>query len=497
MVKIKVFNMDVREALKRIPDESIDMQITSPPYWGLRSYNTNPQIWGGVMDCKHEWISFIDKKHSGSSSEKWENDMSRGIRGKADWKVEQNFCSKCNAWIGELGLEPDFNLYISHLLEIFDQVKRVLKKDGTCWVNLGDTYYTKSGSGFEGDLISKDNSGKGINKANEIRGRGLLPSKCLCGIPERFMLGMIDRGWILRNKIIWHKPNHMPTSVKDRFANSWEYLFFFSKSQKYYFDLDSVREPHKNGIPKQHLTGHRDWDNDLLNIRGKGEHSVMKFSSKGKNPDDILETDRIQYLVEKLYDIKNQIRGNSNYHGKSLEGNKGWNEACDNAKAYREGLKILKEQENLSEDEVVFLQDYVQNHLGNPKGRNPDDVIVNKQDVMALKNMNMYKDFNKRYVPNPNGTIPDDFFDITTKGYKEAHFAVFPKALVERPIKTTKKDATILDIFAGSGTTLEVAKNLGRNSIGIELKKEYCDLIFKRLFKGNVPLNKEEFEVIR
>ena len=195
---IRVYNMDVMKALKQLPDESVDMQITSPPYWGLRSYGKEVEV---------------------------------------DWG---------DGYIGELGLEPTFDLYIKHLCDIFDEVKRVLKKDGTCWVNLGDTY--ARGGNQEERFDKKSYGGKATQHDTTILGRGItkeLPPKCLCAIPERFMIEMINRGWILRNKIIWHKPNHMPTSVKDRFATSWEYLFFFSKSKKYFFDLDAVRMPHQ------------------------------------------------------------------------------------------------------------------------------------------------------------------------------------------------------------------------------------------------------------
>ena len=367
------------------------------------------------------------------------NLMQQDEKNMARWGYESNFCSKCGAWKGQLGLEPDFNLFIKHLADIFDEVKRVLKKDGTCWVNLGDTY-----SGSPSGLTNKkaeewDKKGDGmfgrlhnLNTANRTQGTTPKPrpdldpklparkraremvntniqAKCLTCIPERFIIEMINRGWILRNKIIWHKPNHMPTSVKDRFANSWEYLFMFSKSKKYYFDLDAVREPHK-------------WaDKDKRSELGRVQHKT----GKSKLPE------------------------------------------------FQGGM-----------DGVGY----------NPKGKNPDDVIINKQDIMASKNMNMYKGFNKRYIPNPKGTIPDDFFDITTRGYPEAHFAVFPEALVERPIKTTKKNAIIMDIFAGSGTTLKVARRLNRDAVGIEIKEDYVNLIKKRLFNGNQPLF-DDFEI--
>lgn len=159
-----ILNTDALNGLKSLADESVDCIITSPPYWQLRDYGVE----------------------------------------------------------GQLGLEPTFQEYISKLVEIFDEAKRVLKKDGTCWVNLGDTY---SGSGRGGGV---DNT-KRTNK-------GLLPNKSLCNIPSRFAIAMQDRGWTLRNEIIWQKPNAMPSSVTDRFTIDYEKIFFFVKSTKYYFN---------------------------------------------------------------------------------------------------------------------------------------------------------------------------------------------------------------------------------------------------------------------
>jgi DNA modification methylase len=206
----KTHQINCLDGLKELDSEIVDCVVTSPPYWALRDYGKETEtIWDGDPSCEHEW--------------------------------KEGFCS-CGAWKGQLGLEPTFKLYIKHLCDIFDEVKRVLKKEGTCWVNIGDTYYTKSGSNFENDNITKKTSEEltettGINKANQIRGTGELPSKSLCQIPSRFAIEMQKRGWILRNEIIWYKPNCMPSSVKDRFTVDYEKIFFFVKSPKYWFEM--------------------------------------------------------------------------------------------------------------------------------------------------------------------------------------------------------------------------------------------------------------------
>jgi site-specific DNA-methyltransferase (adenine-specific) len=177
-----------------------------------------------------------------------------------DMKIESHgFCSVCNAWKGELGLEPTFELYIKHLIQIFNEVKRVLKKTGSCWVVMGDTYSTKPTGIFNGGSITKNNPNGFYRKtkasgfmmySNQDTTKTGIPEKSLCMIPSRFAIAMIDNSWILRNDLIWHKPNCMPSSAKDRFTIDYDHVFFFTKSQRYYFETQY--EPHS-----------RDWTNDI------------------------------------------------------------------------------------------------------------------------------------------------------------------------------------------------------------------------------------------
>lgn len=136
----------------------------------------------------------------------------------------------------QIGLEETPELYLKYLVGLFSDIKTKLKPSGNCFVNLGDTY---SRSGSCDDFTDKRVKGRGHIARNEG-----VPPKSLCMIPERFAWGMIESGWILRNKIIWHKPNHMPESVTDRLTKSYEVIYHFTKSQRYYYDLDAIREPH-------------------------------------------------------------------------------------------------------------------------------------------------------------------------------------------------------------------------------------------------------------
>lgn len=185
----KIFCGDTLEITKTIADKSIDCVITSPPYWQLRDYG----------------------------------------------------------WNGQWGLEKTYQEYLEHLWSLMDEIYRVLKDTGTVWINLGDSYNgakqgntqgTQGGYAIPKKGTVENNSG--VNKSKQT-----MPDKCLMLIPHRFAIGCIDRGWILRNDVVWAKRNGMPESVTDRFSKKHEFFFFFVKQQKYYFDLDGVRDKTK------------------------------------------------------------------------------------------------------------------------------------------------------------------------------------------------------------------------------------------------------------
>ncbi|MCK9597475.1 MAG: site-specific DNA-methyltransferase [Sphaerochaeta sp.] len=326
---VTVHQGDAKEVLEYLPPESVDCCITSPPYWGLRDYKAN----------------------------------------------------------GQLGLEKTPEEYVDKMVQVFHEVRRVLKKEGTCWLNLGDSY----GSGGK-----KTNHAQPVANGNECdlpcedRGKQGF-SKQLIGIPWRCAFALQADGWWLRQDIIWSKPNPMPESVTDRCTKSHEYIFLLSKSAKYYYDQQAILEP-------------------------------------------ITETSRVR-LSE---DIDNQI-GSTRIPGKTNGNMKAVSRKMngDNCKIGGNGTGFQGHSGNY---------DLEGNLLGNPLGRN------------------------KRSV-----------WEITTKPYKEAHFATFPPDLVQPMVMAgCPINGVVLDPFAGSGTTLQVAKKLNRRAIGIEIKPEYCDLIIDR-----------------
>ena len=223
---------DALEVLKTFPDESVNLIVTSPPYWGLRDYGVE----------------------------------------------------------GQIGLEPTLEEYLEKMLKITKELKRVLKKTGVMFWNMGDNYSTTP-PGNKNDFFSHSGLNKGaraqVNKVdNPIKYKTKIPQKCMCLQNYRLILRMIDeQGWILRNIIIWHKPNHMPSSVKDRFTNAYEPVFMLVKNKRYYFDLDAVRVPHKLPNAKS--------KNAPNKYKGYGNPTYSGFEwdasqhPLGKNPSDL------------------------------------------------------------------------------------------------------------------------------------------------------------------------------------------------------------------
>ncbi len=312
-----IYQGDALEVLKGMDSESVDMCMCSPPYWGLRCYG-------------HD---------------------------------------------GQLGWEPTYQEYIDKLVAIFDEIKRVLKDTGTCWVNLGDTYASGNRDGGIVDL-SRLNSKEGRNVGSwhiQPNRQGCdVSAKSLIGIPERFCIAMTDAGWIRRNTLIWYKPNCMPSSADDRFTVDFEYLYFFVKKSKYWFEQQFQ--------PQKAISLRRAFSTNNAEIR-KGGPDNDSYAIHHKNQDK--------------------------YH------------------------KRLRES------------------------------IINDNPMGA----------NKRCV-----------WKIPTQSYSDAHFATYPEELVYVPIKAgCPKGGTVLDPFAGSFTTLKVARELGRKGIGIELNEEYIEMGIKRM----------------
>ncbi len=291
----------VLEVLKSMEVESVHVCVTSPPYWGLRDYDLPPQIWGGDSACDHVWGDETIKTYAPKRDHNGVNDFgdTRGLEpSRAGFQTELKqgqFCQRCNAWLGSFGLEPTPELYIEHTVEIFRGVWRVLRKDGTVWINLGDSYAGGGGSGSHGggyrgghEKSPKAVADNPMCQPNRMHIPGLKP-KDLCMIPARVALALQADGWWLRQdiieevevycphcgwqleeriwrhgqdrEIIWKKPNSMPESVTDRCTKSHEYIFLLTKSAKYFYDAEAIKED---------VTGNAHPRGDGVNPKAKG-----------------------------------------------------------------------------------------------------------------------------------------------------------------------------------------------------------------------------------
>lgn len=239
---------DCLTQLKTIPDNSVHCVMTSPPYFFQRQYSTASQIWGGDENCEHSWEENFTPPKGGKthpdrpSSVGSNRHMSTlDIRGVG---VKSDFCSKCSAWKGELGLEPSPDLFVDHLVLIFREVRRILHPTGVIWVNMGDSYngsggghkeHHKNDSGFSG----KSDPKKGIGAKNFSE----LKPKDLIMLPALLAIALRNDGWYLRSEVIWQKKNCQPESVNDRPTRSHEHIFLLTKNQKYFYDCYAIREP--------------------------------------------------------------------------------------------------------------------------------------------------------------------------------------------------------------------------------------------------------------
>lgn len=328
----KCYCMDALSGLKLLEDQSVYCGVTSPPYYRLRDYDVD----------------------------------------------------------GQIGLEDSPKTYIQRLVEVFQEFIRVLRNDGTLWVNIGDSY---AGSG-KGAWSNKSGQ-KEVYVPDTDSAEARMPKtfsgikrKDMIGIPWMLAFALRAHGWYLRQDIIWSKPNPMPESVTDRCTKSHEYIFLFSKSPHYYFDAESIAEPvAKSTIKRMHQ--------DL-------EHQAGS----------------------------NRVHGKTNGNMKAVAPRYGGNKhTADPEKFYR------------------------------------------------TKSGNAYEYHDRRNKR--------DVWTVSTKPFKEAHFATFPPELIKPCILSgCPEGGTVCDMFAGSGTTLVTANLLNRNCIGFDINPGYCDMANHRRFRA-------------
>ncbi len=342
-----IYNEDCLTGLKRLSDCSIDCCVTSPPYYGLRDYGVS----------------------------------------------------------GQIGLEETPEQYVEKITAVFSEVKRVLKPEGTLWLNLGDSY-AGSGKGIGSD------HGKAVFSDGDIKktdwSKVGLKAKDLIGIPWMVAFALRADGWYLRQDIIWHKPNPMPESVTDRCTKSHEYIFLMSKSGQYYYDQEAIKQPVADQTVlrmSQQIKDQKGSDR----VPGK-TNGNMKAVGPGRNPRKSVDTSGGNQGSEKGIPAMA-------INGRGVNGHSGY---------YNQNGELI------------------------------GGGMANKKSVWT----------------------------VTTKPFKEAHFATFPPDLIIDCIKAgCPENGIVLDPFMGSGTTAVVARKLNRNYIGFELNQDYIKIQDKRIYE--------------
>ena len=414
---------DCRETLKQF-DEQARMCVTSPPYYGLRDY-------GG-----EEY---------------------------------------------QIGQEQTPEEFIEQLVSVFREVRNVLTDDGTLWVNLGDSYYNYrpgKGQALVKQTVSKtkqDLPDKCSKRANKLQG---LKEKDLIGIPWMFAFAMRNDGWYLRQDIIWHKPNPMPESVRDRCTKAHEYIFLFSKNKKYYYNNEAIKEPAKDW-------GTRDRTNGKYHNEGTGlqPHSGLTKSYPTKNKRSVWTSKHGKYVTEE----------NEATHRQGIHANRGQNliEVRSKLPTQKEFVEFLRSKTNakvLAENTDIPLTKiehwfrFDNSGFAYPTIEDWKKVREHIDDYDVMDEGLTYFDLKTDEVAVSDKKNKRSVWSITNKPYKGAHFATYPPDLIEPCILAgSEKGDIILDPFMGSGTTAMVAKSLGRDYIGCELHEDYGNLIQKRV----------------
>lgn len=462
---------DCRVVLRTLPERSVHCCVTSPPYWGLRDYGIPPTVWGGDGDCQHEWsIEDIKTEISGGNWAQQTNGRGEVQGTPAEFRAinagrqQRGFCRKCEAWLGVFGMEPTPELFVQHGVEVFREVRRVLRDDGTLWLNIGDSYFGSGcggdtgKSGLQGSTEHQDAS-KQIRSFRRDRAcvggiahnRGTKP-KDLVGVPWMLAFALRADGWYLRQDIIWHKPNPMPESVDDRCTKAHEYIFLLSKSSRYFYDAAAIYEPIS---PNTHARVSQDVANQIGSERA---HAGGKTNGNMKAV------------------IRSPKQAQS---GSGTKNNQSFNDAC-----------VLKVSDrNKRSVWTVASKPYKGAHFAvfPPKLIEPCILAGTSAEGCCDRCGAPYvRETQKQRMATRPANDTKTTGDSMVEGNRD------PKLHVTKTVTmgwrqgcrcegSVPVPCTVLDPFGGSGTTGEVAQKCGCHAIMIELNEDYIALQKRRV----------------
>lgn len=437
---LTLYQGDVREVLRELEAESVHCVVTSPPYWGLRDYGAE----------------------------------------------------------GQLGLEPTPDLYVASMVEVFREVRRVLRRDGTCWLNMGDSY--NAGTSAKRKASPDVDHGyweQGGEMGDERVNAPGLKVKDLCMIPARLALALQADGWWLRSQIVWSKPNPMPESVTDRPTTSHEFVYLLAKQPRYFYDAEAVREPFSGGTHSRGSLAPRDMPKSAemgQGIKNNKSMSAAIWGQAGKPPPQ----------AETLGELEPEApRGPDGRRQTHVEGREG-------SEQHRNGERWPGTARNLRSVWEIPTQPYPEAHFATY----PEELV--RRCILAGTSERgccpecggpwvRAVDTKRRYIVSEGGSHADGTYHV--KYSEEPHSVGFHKRggdslsyneqrwhnetttvgwkpsceCADTNTGISVSPCTVLDPFFGSGTTGLVARKHGRRTIGIELSPEYCALAARRL----------------
>jgi DNA modification methylase len=533
----------VLERLAELPAASIALAFTSHPYLGLRAYGTAGQVWGGDGSCEHDFESTEPpptkfgragstdaKQHgrlAGINAHRWSDEVVVHLRGQAGEHASAGNtvkevaprqahlgqrCQRCGAWYGELGSEDSIAQHLANLTEVYRAVRRVLRPDGSLWVNIGDGYSAGVNGRLAAEVVGDDRAFR--DRASDTSQLGV-PAKSLLLMPERFALAMAEDGWMVRERHYWFKRTPMPESTADRSTTAVEWVYRFVLTGQHYSDQDAVREPNSplaiqrfasNGLRSERhhwqgmagmsraATAGREWRGDGRNARNWHTYPVEEYVHHwmGHHDWDYCQgCDALYVGRERRQIVSRPICG-------QCEADNQWATAATGAmtcggcgESYdREARRRLAKHRYCPVCQAT--DQWIEHYAAFPDAM-PRFAIAAATPPMCCPHCGAGW---QRIVAKDGQNTADEagIAALAAKGVPRttANLYATRKRGTRRTVgwepgcacphtEAETVPATVLDPFVGSGTTLLAALHLGRNGIGIELQPGYARAAAARL----------------